>query len=423
MPIHWDERYAQRTRRMTSSAIRELLKVTEQPDFISFAGGLPAPEIFPIDEIAAAAQRILQEQGARALQYGATEGYRPLRALLAERMTRDGVPATVENVLITTGSQQALDLLGKILIDPGDCVLVESPTYLAALQAWNVYGADYLEAPADDAGMITEALEAQLAARPKFIYCLPNFQNPSGATLAPERRQRLVELAGRYDIPIVEDDPYRELRFEGADLPRLIALESARQEDGAGSYQGNVIYTSTFSKVLSPGLRVGSVVAPAVVIGKLTQAKQGADLHTATFNQMLVYELLRSGLLPRQVQRIVRTYRERRDTMLAALEEHFPAGARWTHPQGGMFLWVTLPEGLDAVEVLREAVAQRVAFVPGASCHPHGAGTNTLRLNFSNVTPEKIREGIARLGKVLRRTDRERAITVCQPHAANSSRA
>jgi 2-aminoadipate transaminase len=423
MPIRWDERYAQRTRHMTSSAIRELLKVTEQPDFISFAGGLPAPEVFPVDEIAAAAQRILQEQGARALQYGATEGYRPLRELIAEQMTRDGVPAAVENVLITTGSQQALDLLGKILIDPGDRVIVESPTYLAALQAWNVYGAEYLEAPADEAGMITDVLEARLAARPKFIYCLPNFQNPSGATLAPERRQRLVELAGRYGIPIVEDDPYRDLRFEGADLPRLIALDSTRLEDDAGSYQGNVIYASTFSKVLSPGLRVGSVVAPAEVIGKLTQAKQGADLHTATFNQMLVYELLYSGFLPRQVQHIVRAYRERRDTMLAALEEHFPADVRWTRPQGGMFLWVTLPEGLNATDVLREAVAQRVAFVPGAPCHPSGAGANTLRLNFSNATPEKICEGIARLGKVLGRVSRERAITVCQPRAANSSRA
>jgi 2-aminoadipate transaminase len=404
MAFHWDQRFAARTTHMSSSAIRELLKVTEQPDFISFAGGLPAPEVFPVAEVAAAAQRILRDCGPQALQYGATEGYRPLRALVAERMTRAGVPAAVENVLITTGSQQALDLLGKVLVDPGDQVLVEAPTYLAALQAWTVYGAEYLEALVDDDGICTDALEPLLRAGPAFLYCLPNFQNPAGVTLSAERRGALVRLAARHAVPIVEDDPYRELRFEGADLPRLIEhdarLRAAESHDER--YAGGVIYLSTFSKILSPGLRIGWVVAAPELIGKLVQAKQGADLHTATFNQMLAYELARSGFLERHRETIVREYRARRDAMLAALAELFPEGVTWTHPAGGMFLWVRLPEELDAADLLRDAVAQRVAFVPGAPFHPGGGGHNTLRLNFSNSSPDTIRAGIARLGEALR---------------------
>jgi 2-aminoadipate transaminase len=403
MGISWETHFARRAQRMTSSAIRELLKVTEQPDFISFAGGLPAPEIFPVEEVAAASRRILRKRGATALQYGATEGYRPLRELVAEEMTRDGVPATADNVLITTGSQQALDLLGKIFIDPGDRVLVESPTYLATLQAWSCYGADYVEAPSDEEGVNPEKLGAALRPHPKLLYCLPNFQNPRGVTLSASRRERLVEVAARHRLPIVEDDPYRALRFEGEHLSRLIALEAERQEGGA-PYDGNIIYLSTFSKILSPGLRVGWVVAAPAVIAKLTQAKQGTDLHTATFNQMLAYDLLRSGFIARHTHEIVRTYRERRDAMLEALDAHFPEGVHWTRPEGGMFLWVTLPEGVDAADILREAIAHKVAFVPGAPFHASGGHANTLRLNFSNATPEKIAGGIARLGIVLRQT-------------------
>jgi 2-aminoadipate transaminase len=413
MAFRWEQQFAARTAHMSSSAIRELLKVTEQPDFISFAGGLPAPEVFPVAEVAAAAQRILRDAGAQALQYGATEGYRPLRALVAERMTCAGVPASVENVLITTGSQQALDLLGKILVDRGDHVLVDTPTYLAALQAWSVYGAAYVEAPADDQGVRTDALGPLLRARPAFIYCQPNFQNPAGVTLAAERREALVRLAARHGVPIVEDDPYRDLRFEGADLPRLIEhdarLRAAQTHEE--QYAGGVSYLSTFSKILAPGLRVGWVVAAPELIGKLVQAKQGADLHTATFNQMLAYELARSGFLERHRETIVREYRARRDAMLAALADSFPEGVTWTHPAGGMFLWVRLPEGLDAEDLLRDAIAQQVAFVPGAPFHPGGGGRNTLRLNFSNSSPETIRVGIARLGEALR-TRREAAVSV-----------
>ena len=401
MQTEWDAVYAERTRRITSSAIRELLKVTEQPDFISFAGGLPASEVFPVAEVAEATARIFAERGAQALQYGATEGYRPLREWIAEHMTAEGVPTSIENVMITTGSQQAIDLIGKVLLDEGDRVVVESPTYLAALQAWNVYGAAYLEVPTDGQGMRTGELRRLLLKHPKLIYSLPNFQNPSGVTLSLARRQRLVELAARSGIPILEDDPYRELRFEGQPLPRMILLESARQEQHSAPYRGNVIYTSTFSKVLSPGLRVGSIIAAPPLINKLVQAKQSTDLHTATLTQMVAYELAKDGLLTRQAGRIAEVYRRRRDTMLAAMSLHFPPGTRWTEPHGGMFLWVTLPEGLDAGLLLQAAIKEKVAFVPGAPFHPGGGGANTLRLNFSHATPEEIHQGIARIGRAL----------------------
>lgn len=402
MPISWEQRFAQRTRQMHGSTIRELLKVTERPDFISFAGGLPAPEVFPVAEVAAAAQQVLQQQGTQALQYGATEGYRPLREFVAQQAAEEaGFPVSPDNVLITTGSQQALDLLGKILVDPRDTLLVESPTYLAALQAWNAYGARYQEVASDEQGLQVEALESALADEPKFLYTIPNFQNPSGVTLSLERRERLVEIAQRGGLLIVEDDPYRELRFEGEHLPRLFDLDGPRQASNSG-YAGNVIYINTFSKVLAPGLRVGWIVADAELINKLVQAKQGTDLHTATLNQMLAYELARSGFIKQHLPATIHAYRERRDAMLAALAEHFPEDVRWTRPQGGMFLWVTLPASIDTEQVLRAAIEQQVAFVPGTSFHPAGGGKHTMRLNFSNARPEIIYDGIARLSKVLR---------------------
>jgi 2-aminoadipate transaminase len=386
---------------MTSSAIRELLKVTEHPEFISFAGGLPAPEVFPVTEVATVTERLLRTKGAQALQYGATEGYQPLRAWFAEQMTAEGFPVSVENVLITTGSQQAIYLLGKIFLDPGDLAMVESPTYLATLQAWNSFEARYLDMPADADGIITERLEAMDLSGPKLLYTVPNFHNPTGVTLALERRKHLVELARRHTLLIVEDDPYRELRFEGDALPRLITLDGTARAHGGRGYAGNVISLGTFSKILSPGLRVGWVIAAPQVIAKLVQAKQGVDLHTATLNQMIAYELMASGFLQQHTQLIRDTYRQRRDAMLAALRASFPPGVYWTQPYGGMFLWVTLPRGCDADKILPEAIAQQVAFVPGAPFHANGGGANTFRLNFSNATPEKIAEGIARLGKVL----------------------
>ena len=399
MQTPWERRYAQRTQRMSSSAIREILKFTEKPDVISFAGGLPAPDVFPVKEFSEACARVLRDSGAQALQYSTTEGYLPLREMIARHTGRLGIEASPENILITTGSQQALDLLGKIFINPGDRILVESPTYLGALQAWNAYGAEFIPVPVDENGMDTDALEEALLSGPKFIYVLPNFQNPTGVTLSLERRHRLVELAIRYGVPIIEDDPYGQLRYQGSHLPTVSVLDC--QLRGQTGYHGNVIYLSTFSKILAPGLRLAWVVAPPEVIRKLVQAKQGVDLHTATLNQMVAYEVSRGNFLDEHIEHIRTVYQERRDVMLAAMDQHFPLGMSWTRPEGGLFLWGVLPEGMDSAEVLEAAVARKVAFVPGTPFYPCGGGQNTMRLNFSNATPEGIREGIARLGGVI----------------------
>ena len=402
MQTPWENRFAQRTQRMGSSAVRELLKFTELPDVISFAGGMPAPEIFPIEEIREACERVLKDFGPQSLQYGTTEGFLPLREMIARHSARYGIDVMPDNIMITSGSQQALDLLGKILINPGDHILVESPTYLGALQAWNVYGAEYVVVEADEHGMVTDALEEALRSGPKFIYVLPNFQNPTGATLSLERRHRLIELADQYGVPIVEDDPYGQLRYEGDHLPSVVVLDGQFRDNCQRCYRGNVIYLSTFSKILAPGLRLAWVIAPPEVIRKLVQAKQGADLHTSTFTQLVAHEVGRGGFLDRHIHTIRRIYGERRDVMLAAMDGYFPPGVEWTHPEGGLFLWGVLPEGLNSTEVFKVAVERKVAFVPGAAFYPCGGGENTMRLNFSNATPEKIREGIARLGQVLR---------------------
>jgi 2-aminoadipate transaminase len=401
MQTPWESRYAQRTQRMGSSIIRELLKWTEKPDVISFAGGLPAPDVFPVEEFSAACQRVLRDFGAQALQYGTTEGFTPLREMIARHTARYGIQVTPDNILITSGSQQALDLLGKILINPGDRILVESPTYLGAMQAWNAYGAEYVSVPSDENGMITDALEEALRTGPKFIYVLPNFQNPTGVTLSLERRARLIELADQYGVPIVEDDPYGQLRYEGEHLPAVVVLDDQFRDNDGVCYSGNVIYLSTFSKILAPGLRLAWVIAPPEVIRKLVQAKQGADLHTATFNQIVAYEVGHGGFLDRHIQLIRKCYKERRDVMLGALDSYFPAGVDWTHPEGGLFLWATLPDGMDSAEVLKYAVERKVAFVPGGPFFPNGGGQNTMRLNFSNATNQNIQEGIYRLGMVL----------------------
>jgi 2-aminoadipate transaminase len=401
MKTPWEYRYAQRTQRMGSSAIRELLKYTEKPDIISFAGGLPAPDVFPVEEFRAACERVLKEHGSMALQYGTTDGYLPLREMIARHSARYGIKITPENVLITSGSQQALDLLGKILIDPGDRILVESPTYLAAIQAWNAYGAEFITVPMDDHGMNTDYLEEALRVGPKFIYVLPNFQNPTGVTLSLERRQKLIELADQYGVPIVEDDPYGQLRYEGEHLPSIVVLDSQFRDDETPCYRGNVIYLSTFSKTLAPGLRLGWVIAPPEVIAKLVQAKQGADLHTATFNQFVAYEVSRGGFLDRHIHLIREVYGKRRDLMLAAMDRHFPAEVHWTYPEGGLFLWGTLPTYMDAKDLLKTCLDKKVAFVPGEPFHPSGGGKNTMRINFSNATHEEIQIGIQRLGEAI----------------------
>jgi 2-aminoadipate transaminase len=377
---------------MTSSAIREILKITQRPDIISFAGGLPAPEIFPVKEVEEACVHVLRTAGAQALQYSITEGYLPLRQELAAKMHRYGVEAAPENIFPTNGSQQALDLIGRVFIDPGDVIVTDSPTYLGALQAFRPYEPRIECLPVDDDGARIDHLESILKKnRVRFIYVLPNFHNPAGVTLSMERRIALVKIAAKYGAPIIEDDPYGELRFEGEDLPAIMTL-----------HKENTIYMSTFSKILAPGLRLGWVVGPQALISKLVQAKQATDLHTSTFIMMVVHEVMKQGLLTEHSKLIRKVYGERRHVMTDAMEEHFPDGVEWTKPQGGLFLWVTAPEQVNTMELIKKAIEHKVAFVPGTPFFPHGGGHNTMRLNFSNAQPDQMREGIKRLGATLK---------------------
>lgn len=393
--IDWETRLAARTARMQSSVIRELLKYTMQPDIISFAGGMPAPEFFPVREFQEACSYVLTHEGQVALQYSPTEGYRPLKEWLAETMSKYGIWVEVENILLVSGSQQGLDLIGKLFVDPGACIITSAPTYLGALQAWNAYEAHYQTVPLDDAGMEVEALEKLLhgcSERPCFIYVLPNFHNPAGTTLPLERRERLVEIARKHDLVIIEDDPYGELRYEGEDITPIFRLAPER-----------TIYLSTFSKTLAPGIRLAWIVAPKPIIARLVQAKQGADLHTGTFVQMIANDICQRGILRQHVKRLRQVYRRRRDTMLEAIEEHWPEGASWTHPQGGLFLWARVPESINTREFLQKALAAKVAYVPGFAFYPgETGGPNAMRLNFSNANEEMINEGIYRLGLALK---------------------
>jgi 2-aminoadipate transaminase len=408
MQTPWEYRYAHRMQKMGSSVIRELLKFTEQPDIISFAGGLPAPEVFPLKQFQEACNSVIENCGPQALQYSTTEGYTPLREMIARHTARYAVEITADNILITSGSQQALDFLGRLFINRGDYIVCESPTYLGALQAWNAYGAQYIPVRADENGMVVDELEAALRIGPKFIYILPNFQNPSGSTLSLERRKKLVDLADKYGVPIVEDDPYGQLRYEGDHIPSVVSLDSEFRGPNGGHYSGNVIYLSTFSKLLAPGLRLAWVIAPPEVIRKLVMTKQAADLHTASFNQYVAYEVAKGGFLDEHVKTIRATYKERRDVMVEMMEEMFPPEVTWSKPQGGMFLWGRLPEDMDAAEVLKVAIDRKVAFVPGEAFHPRGGGKNTMRLNFSYSSPDTIREGITRMGVTLKELIRDK---------------
>ena len=399
MPVAWQQLYADRAEGMRASDIREILKVTARPDVISLAGGLPAPELFPIDEYRRAYEWVLESDGATALQYGPSEGYWPLRTLLSQRLASFGIESTPDDILITNGSQQALDLVAKMLLNPGDTVLLEKPTYLGALQAFNQYQATYAVARMDEKGMLVDEVERILSQqhdrgrRIKFIYAQPNFQNPTGRTMSLERRRRLVELASNYGVPIVEDDPYGELRYEGEAIPSLKALDS----------DGTVIYLGTFSKILAPGFRLGWVVAAPEAMETLLHGKQPSDLHTGMAQQMATFEVAKGGFIDTHVEKIRAFYKERRDVMLRAIEEHFPPDAHYTRPAGGMFVWAELPRNVDTRQLLLEAIEDKVVFVPGQGFHPDHSGTNTMRLNFSNVPPEQLREGIRRLGQAIQR--------------------
>lgn len=394
----WERRLAGGAQGMTSSAIRDLLKVTERPEMISLAGGLPAPECFPVEELAAAAERVLVEQPLAALQYGPTEGYAPLRYLLALRTSELDIPVSADQILVTGGSQQALDLIGKLFLEPGAEVVVEEPTYLGALQAWRPYQPRFVTVPLDEEGLDVAALERLLAGglQPRFCYLVSCFQNPTGVTLSAARRQALIELAARYELPIIEDDPYGELAYDGARARPLAALDVERH--GELRY---VIYLSTLSKLLAPGLRVGWVAAPPPLIGMLARAKQGMDLHSSSLSQAVAYEACRDGLLERHVPLIRVIYRARRDAMLEALAVAMPPGVSWSRPGGGMFVWLNLPSQCDTTAMLGVALERDVAFVPGATFYVNGGGRQTMRLNFSHPTSERIGEGIRRLAAVI----------------------
>ena len=383
---------AERAAKMNSSAIREILKLTDRPGIISMAGGLPSSKAFPLDVFTAACQAVMQRDGAAALQYSTSEGFAPLRQAIADFLPWNVDP---EQVLITTGSQQALDLIGKVFLDKGSRLLVEKPTYLGALQAFAPMEPVPVGVDSDDEGMLIEDFASQAgsgADKARFAYVLPNFQNPTGRTMSEARRQALVEKAQELDIPLIEDNPYGDLWYEQE--PHLPL--AARNPEG-------VIYMGSFSKVLAPGLRIGFIVAPKSVYGKLTQAKQAADLHTPSFNQRVVAEVIKDGFLDRHVPTIRAMYKAQRDVMLVALEREMAGlDVQWTRPVGGMFLWVKLPAGMDAQALLAKAVERNMAFVPGAPFYADNAEINTLRLSYVTVSAEQINIGIKALADAIK---------------------
>ena len=383
--------FAGRMADMPPSAVREILKVAERPDILSFAGGLPAPELFPVDAIAAAHAETLLRHGASSLQYSTTEGYGPLRDWIAERMRERGIPARADQLLITSGSQQGIDLAARVFLDPGDVVLVESPTYLAAIQAFAAYQVRLVPVPSDDDGMQVDHVAALIAQhQPKMIYLVPSFQNPQGTTLTQARRAQLAAIADEHGVVVLEDDPYGELSFAGPP-PRPIATSGS----------GNIIYLSTFSKTLAPGLRIGWLWAHPSIVRKVTIAKQTADLHTATLSQRATATLLARFDYAGHVAHLCRVYGERCRAMLGALTESMPEGCRWVAPTGGMFVWLKLPDGLDADALLAPAVARKMAFVPGTTFFVGETRRNFVRLNFSNQPPPLIAEGMQRFGQVI----------------------
>jgi len=380
---------ARRAERMNPSIIREILKVTERPGIISLAGGLPSPDSFPVEAMRAACERVLRDAPREALQYAASEGYAPLREWVAAQLAAQGLKADASQVLITTGSQQGLDLAAKVLIDPGSGVAVERPTYLGALQAFAPYEPEIVSVECDDDGPIPQALEAARGSR--FLYLLPNFQNPSGRCMSAARRAQVSDAARALGLPIVEDNPYGDLWFDTEPPPPL----AARWAEGT-------VYLGSFSKVLAPGLRLGYVVAPPALFPKLLQAKQAADLHSPGFNQRVVHEVIRDGFLREHVPTIRARYKAQRDAMRAALEQHMPAGCHWNVPVGGMFFWVELPEGVDATAMLPKAVERGMAYVPGAAFFADHAKANTLRLSFVTVSPAQIEQGIGMLAQAIK---------------------
>jgi 2-aminoadipate transaminase len=390
--------FASRTKVMKSSAMRDLMAITERPEVISLAGGLPDTSTFPPESLAALTSKMAATGAARALQYAPTEGMAATKACIAEVMAAEDTIVDPEDVLVTTGGQQVIDLVCKTLVDPGDVVVAEAPTYPGAVPTFMSYQADVVQIAMDDDGMRVDELETTLdrldaeGRRPKFIYTIPSFQNPAGVTLSLARRRRLVEVAHERELLVLEDNPYGLLRYEGEALPTLYSLDR-------GEF---VIYLGTFSKILSPGIRIGWTTAPAPVLEKMNLGKQGADLCSSAFTQMFVATYFEHDRWQDYLHSLRDLYRRRRDTMLDALAEHFPKEASWTRPQGGLFIWATLPDYIDTTDLLARALSHNVAFVPGRAAYLDGRGGSSMRLNFSGVSDEDIREGIRRIGEVVR---------------------
>ena len=390
--------YSKNALSMKRSEIRELLKVSRVPGMISFAGGLPASETFPVAELEDICCETLRRQGATALQYGTTEGEAPLREEISKWMMHEKSTVKPENILVTAGSQQGLDIVSKVFLNPKDIVVLELPSYIGGLQAFASYMARMIGVPQDDDGMRMDLLEKVLAKlagkgkKPKFIYVVPDFQNPSGVTLPLERRKKLLELAYQYEVPILEDSPYRDLRFRGESVPAIYSLDKDKQ----------VIALGTFSKILCPGLRLAWIMAPSEWMDRMVVAKQSMDLCCPTYNQLIVAEFMRRGLMHKQVEKIRELYSKKVVAMLTALEKYMPKGVTWTHPEGGLFLWVKLPKKMSTNELLPKAIENKVAYVIGSAFHCDGKGQNTMRLNFSYPTEQQIDEGIRRLAKMIR---------------------
>jgi len=393
------EAFSVSAQNMKRSAIRELLKLTQRPDVISFAGGLPAPESFPIEDLKKITTEIYDTDGPAALQYGATEGVTALREVLVERYQKQGLDIKLDNLVIMTSSQQALDLLGKIFINRGDKIICGLPSYLGGLSAFSTYGAELEGIQFDDKGMRSDLLEEKLAAlqaegkKPKFIYIIPDFQNPAGITMPEGRRMEIIEIAKKYDVLIVEDSPYREVRFEGEPQRMMYQLDNS----------GHVITLGTFSKIFVPGFRIGWVMANEQVVDKLVVAKQTADLCTPTLNQMIAAKYINEGYFDKNLTAIIEQYKEKRDNMLACFREYMPDGVTWTEPEGGLFLFLNLPKGMDAEELFKKAIEKNVAFVIGKVFHCDGSGENTMRINFSYMSKEKTTEGVKRLAAAIKK--------------------
>ena len=388
-------KFASRMDRMKASEIRELLKLTARPEIISFAGGLPAPELFPVKEIAQVSHDLVLKEGQKLLQYATTEGRPTLREKIAKRMTEKyGTPVVADDILITTGSQQCLDFAGKLFLDPGDVVLCESPSYLGALNAFNAYQPVFKEVPTDGEGIIPEELDKILASTPKckFIYVIPDFQNPTGICWSLERRKKFIEVINKYDLPVFEDNPYGELRYRGESFPTLKSMDT----------KGLVSFLGTFSKIFCPGLRLGWIAGPHAIVEKFVMIKQSADLHTSNFDQGVADAYMDTYDLDAHVKEIVELYGHRRDLILKTMEEEFPEGVEFTRPDGGLFLWVTVPEGVSARKVFDKCIEQKVAAVIGDAFYPNDKTDRSMRVNYSCMPDDKIVEGVKRMAKAIK---------------------